>query len=69
MTNFFRKYKYIISILIILSIVYYKWLSFSVFSSGDYWFQFAKTLKEIPDFTIWTTYGIGEVNVILWRLI
>src|SRR3989344_6938573 len=70
MINFLKKYKYHIFLSTISLIVYFKWLSFSIFTYGDYWFQFSETLKEIPDFNSWFTYsGIGEINVILWRLI
>ena len=65
---FFKKYKYLIFILLISLTVYFKWLSFSIFAYSDYSFRFANSLIEIPGFGIWSSFGVGSVNLLLWRL-
>ena len=67
--NFIKKNKFVIFILLISSGVYFRWLSFSIFTYGDGGFQFFDTLKEIPGFGIWNSFGLGSVNLLPWRLV
>ena len=66
--NFIRKYKYLFLIILISLAVYYRWLSFSIFAYSDYGFSFFNTLREIPDFGTWDSFGLGSVNLLPWRL-
>lgn len=68
MRQLLKKYRYPLLIITIAAIVYYRWLSLAVFSSGDYKFHFAEDLRETQAFGMWDYFGLGTVNILPWRL-
>lgn len=57
-------------ILIILAVVtFYRWISFNVFASGDWWYFPNTSMRAYIPPSIWTSLAdMGNVDVIFWRL-
>jgi len=62
---------YSIGILLILStVVYWRWISFTIFSSGDWPYYFPETFNSYPfSFTWLNLNDMGFANIIAWRSI
>jgi len=57
------------AILLALSfLIYFRWLTPSIFSSSDLAFKFAGSLRDASAFGAWNTTGFGDSNAMLWRL-
>lgn len=68
--NIFKKNWAIISLVIVSAVIYHRWLSFDIFSFGDYWFRFPETLKEYFTLSIWRgSIGLGSPNITIWMLL
>ncbi len=66
--KFFKKIKYVILIVIVSLLVYNRWLSFSIFTYGDWWFFFNENMKEFLIHSVWKeNYSFGNINLVLWR--
>ena len=67
--NFFKKHKILIILEIISIIVHFRWLSFNIFTFGDWPFSFSPSLEFFLKLSTWETrYGIGNQDFTLWRL-
>jgi len=45
-------------------VIYNSWLSFDVFSSGDYWFNFSETTENFLNYSVWlNNINIGQINL------
>lgn len=69
MKDFFKKYKYLFLLILISLVINFRWLSFDIFAYSDYSFRFSDTLKEAFGFSMWNSYGIGDTNLMAWRLL
>lgn len=68
MKEFLKQHKYVILLTTLSIVVYFRLFSFDIFSSSDWTFAFHDTLRDMMDFTTWTSYSTGGVNALLWRL-
>ena len=68
MKEFLKQYKYLILLTILSIVVYFRMFSFNIFSSSDWTFVFHDTMREMLDFSTWSSYGTGGVNPLLWRV-
>ena len=62
--------KKLVGVLVALSLcVYFRWLSFNIFTSGDSLFYTSNFLKNYINPSIWSSWSnLGYVNVLIWRL-
>lgn len=55
--------------LFISCVVFSRWLNFSIHSSGDYYYTYAQSLKDISVPSVWTSLTTtGNFDTVLWRL-
>ncbi len=66
--EFVRKHASPIALVSISAVAYAEFLSFRIFSSSDWVFQYAQTLRDMQDFGTWNAYGMGNPGIMLWRL-
>ncbi len=53
---------------LIVFLVYSRWISFNVFSRGDWGFFYNETALEFLNLTTWkTSLALGSVDLLLWR--
>jgi hypothetical protein len=58
-----------IILIFIAMITYYRWLSFDIFASGDWWYFTKYTMAEYFPISIWyALFGFGGVDITLWRV-
>ncbi len=63
------KNKYILFLLVVAVIVFRKWLSFEIFTGGDWPFYYSETLKFFTHASLWDNLNsFGIINLIIWRL-
>jgi len=69
-TKLFKKFKYLVLVIIISLLVYHRWLSFSIFSYSDWLFFFKETMTELLRPSIWVTpsYSFGNIDLTIWKL-
>jgi len=61
-----RKYIYILTVVLLLT--YSRWISFRVFTWGDWWYFFSESMSEFRHVTVWNTiFNMGAIDVTLWR--
>lgn len=61
-------YAYVLSLLGIFLIVYFRWLNFNVLSYADYLFQSKEVLKLNWPISSWASQsGLGGIDLTLWR--
>ncbi|MCX6780335.1 MAG: hypothetical protein NT034_04135, partial [Candidatus Magasanikbacteria bacterium] len=55
-------------LLLLLSVVvYHRWLSFGIFTHGDYWFWFSESLRDYLHYSAWSSQvSLGSSNLFLW---
>jgi hypothetical protein len=62
-----RSYWPIGFLLLLSGVVYHRWLSFGIFTHGDYWFQFSQTLADYLHYSAWSAQvSLGSPNLFLW---
>lgn len=50
-------------------IVFFRWMSFGIFTSGDWGFTFAETYAESIKWSAWVSnFGLGQIDLLLWRV-
>ena len=55
-------------LLLISGMVYRPWLSFDIFTNGDWPFAFSSTIKDVVRLFVWHSInGLGSINFVLWR--
>ena len=62
---------YFLILIVVNSIVYHRWLSFSVFTFSDWTFHFREALADLLIPTVWNstwTSNFGYVDILLWKL-
>lgn len=48
--------------------VFKRWLSFDVFSSGDWWYYYAESMKDLLFPSVWNgSLKLGVIDLTLWR--
>lgn len=56
-------------LIVIALITYHRWISFDVFSSGDWWYFTQYAMKEYFPLSIWySLFGFGNIDITLWRV-
>lgn len=61
---------YLLVVVLINSLIYHRWLSFSVFTYSDWAFHFKEAMVDRLIPTVWNTtwnYDFGQVDVLLWK--
>lgn len=57
------------TLIFIAGFTYYRWISFYTFTSGDWWyFPKESMLHFLPPSTWYSLFGLGAVDITLWRL-
>jgi len=64
-----KEHKYLIIILGISLLVYYRWISFSIFAYSDWLFFFNEKIKELLIPSVWVNFynNFGSVSITLWK--
>jgi len=64
-----KKHKYLIIILGISLLVFYRWISFSVFAYSDWYFFFSENIKELLTPSVWVNScnNFGSIDITLWK--
>jgi hypothetical protein len=66
--NNLKKYIPILLLGIVAIVVFRRWISFDIFSSGDWGYYQSKTLQEYTFPTVWkSNFGTGSVDMVIWR--
>ncbi len=60
--------KFIFLLVLLALLVYFRWLSFGIFTSGDSLFYYSDFLKSFIHPSVWSnSHNLGLINVVLWR--
>lgn len=60
--------KFVFLLLIISIITFFRWLTFSVFSYGDWWYFYSESMRSLFNLSSWSSVsGLGFLDLTLWR--
>jgi len=69
MLNHLKKHKYAYSLAVLAIFAYHSWISFGIFSVGDWTYMAAHTAKDYLRLSIWDSLnGFGSPDSYSWRL-
>jgi hypothetical protein len=62
------RFKYPIILFLLSVCVFQRWISFDIFTSGDWWYFQSTTMKDMLHPVIWNSLnGLGSVDITIWR--
>ncbi len=66
--KFFKKNIYLILLILLNIVVHFRWISFSIFTKGDWLYYSSESLISLATGSAWSARNtLGSFNVILWR--